>query len=174
MSSREVSIEFVISGGSGKLTTRSAFTELLHKWEDIFTMSVGKRIEAIRKRAELSQEAFAEKLGFSRRTLHAWEKDLTPPPIVALVRIREVFDVDPEWVIMGDDLTPPRHYHQINWDLYDEAVREVAKIAAEVRLVLTNQQLERLARIEYANGARFAGPERARLIEYMRTFSLER
>ena len=76
--------------------------------------------------------------------------------------------------LMGNDLAPPRHYHQIDWDLYDEAVREVAKIAAEVRLVLTNEQLERLARIEFANGARFAGPERALLIEYMRTFSLER
>lgn len=174
MSRRGVSIGFVISGTSGKLTTRSAFTLFLHKWEDIFTMSVGKRIEAIRKRAELSQEAFAEKLGFSRRTLHAWEKDLTPPPVVALVKIREVFDVDPEWIIMGDGMSPPRHYRQIDWDLYDEAIREVAKIAAEVRLVLTNEQLERLARIEFANGTRFAGPERARLAEYLRAMSLER
>lgn len=169
-----MSIWFVISGASGKLWTDSTYNVILHKREDIFTMSVGKRIEAIRKRAELSQEAFAEKLGFSRRTLHAWEKDQTPPPVVALVRLREVFDVDPEWVIMGDDLTPPRHYHPIDWDLYDEVVREVAKIATEVRLVLTDQQLERLARIEFANGTRFVATDRARLTQYLRAMSLER
>lgn len=137
-------------------------------------MMIGKRIEAIRKRAGLSQEAFADQLGFSRRTVHAWEKDQTHPPVVALVKIREVFDVDPEWVIMGEGLTPPRHYHQIDWQAYDMAIHEIEKIAAEVRLVLTNEQIERLARIEYTDGTRFSGSDRARLTEYLRTFSLER
>ena len=165
---------FVISGASGKLTTDSMFNLLLRIWEALFTMSIGKRIEAVRKREGLSQEAFADCLGFSRRTLHAWEKDQTPPPVSALVKIREIFDVDPEWVIMGDGLTPRRHFQPIDWSVYDKMICEIEKIAAEVRLVLSSEQVERLARIEFADGTQLAGNDRSRLTEYLRTFSLER
>lgn len=137
-------------------------------------MSIGKRIEAVRKRAKLTQEAFADRLGFSRRSLHTWEKDLTPPPVVAVVKLREAFDIDPEWVIMGEGLTPCRHFHPIDWDVYDETIREIEKIAREVRLVLTREQTERLARIEFANGTLMTGKDRSRLTEYLRALSLER
>lgn len=165
---------FVIFDVSGKFTTDSMFNRFICKWEPLFTMSIGKRIEAVRKQAGLPQQAFADHLGFSRRTLHVWEKDQSPPPVAALIKIREIFDVDPEWVIMGDGLTPRRHFQTINWDAYDKIYREIEKIAAEVRLVLSSEQIERLARLEFADGTQLTGKDRSRLTEYLRTFSLER
>lgn len=137
-------------------------------------MSIGKRIEAIRKRDKLTQEAFAAKLGFSRRALHAWEKDEVDPPATILIRIREEFDVDPEWVLSGDGATPLRHFHPINWAAYDETKKEIEKIATEVRLVLAPDQIERLTRIEFADGTKLTGEDRARLTKFLRALALER
>ncbi|MCT2400415.1 helix-turn-helix domain-containing protein [Novosphingobium mangrovi (ex Huang et al. 2023)] len=137
-------------------------------------MSIGARIKAVRESSGLGQEAFATRLGFTRRSLHSWEKDLASPPVQVLAKIRTEFDVDPEWVLMGSDLKPVRHYSTIDWGFYDETIRDLISICGEVRLVLNKEQLERLGRIEFANGSDLKGKDRARVREYLRTFALER
>ena len=48
------------------------------------TSSIGERIKAVRRRAGLGQEAFAASLGYSRRSLNAWETGAAEPPVVIL------------------------------------------------------------------------------------------
>lgn len=137
-------------------------------------MTVGARIRAVRERSRLSQEVFASRLGFTRKSLHCWEKDIASPPIQALVKIRLEFDVDPEWIILGKDLEPVRHYATIDWARYDRTLRDLNELCDEVRLVLNREQIERLARIEFESGSDLQGLDRGRVREYLLTFALER
>jgi transcriptional regulator with XRE-family HTH domain len=136
--------------------------------------TLGQRLEAVRKREKLPQGQFAERLGYSRRAVHSWEKDQVDPPTPVLVRLREEFDVDPEWLLLGNDLEPRRIFMQPDWNAYDQIQSEVRQIAEEVRLCLTDEQLVRVGRVVFADGKELVGAERDRLKQFMRAMALER
>ena len=54
-------------------------------------MTIGEKIQAHRKRLDLSQEELGQKLLVSRQTISLWEKDQTLPTIDNLIRLREIF-----------------------------------------------------------------------------------
>lgn len=56
-------------------------------------MTVGKRIQQLRKQANLTQEQLAEKLLVSRQAVSKWESDLNQPDIKTLISLAEIFDV---------------------------------------------------------------------------------
>lgn len=83
-------------------------------------------------RAGLSQEAFATELGFSRRAIINWEQGVAEPPISILPALRHLFDVDPEWVVMGEDLIPRVRFGAVDWERFDRIGREVAAACLQV------------------------------------------
>lgn len=62
-------------------------------------MTLGQRIQELRKGQALSQEALGEKLGVSRQAISKWESDLTIPEIDKLVALSKLFGVTVGWLL---------------------------------------------------------------------------
>lgn len=63
-------------------------------------MTLGQRIQQIRDTANLSQEAFGEKLGTTRQTVSKWELDQTVPEIGKIVLISRLFSVTTDSILI--------------------------------------------------------------------------
>lgn len=110
---------------------------------------MGKRIKAVRGRAGLGQDQFASALGYSKRSLVSWEADAAEPPIAILPKLRELYDVDPEWVVMGEDENPRSHYGPADWERLDGLKRDADAVCVDVGLKLSEERRWALARIQY-------------------------
>ena len=56
-------------------------------------MTLGNRIQEIRTKAGLSQEAFGERIGVTRQTVSKWELDQVYPELEKIVLISKIFKV---------------------------------------------------------------------------------
>ena len=68
--------------------------------------TIATRIRLVRTLSGCSQERFAASLGYSRRSLLNWEGGIAEPPIAILKRMRDQYNVDPLWLVMGEGDTP--------------------------------------------------------------------
>jgi transcriptional regulator with XRE-family HTH domain len=68
--------------------------------------SIAERLRLAREHSGLDQQQFADRIGFSRRQIVAWESASNVPPIWALQAIRDHCDIDPEWVLNGPGDVP--------------------------------------------------------------------
>ncbi|MBL4933269.1 helix-turn-helix transcriptional regulator [Clostridium paridis] len=72
-------------------------------------MSLGEKLLDLRKKAALSQEDVAEKLGVSRQTVSKWETDQTVPELIKAKLLSELYNVSYDYLIsgtpIGGDLT---------------------------------------------------------------------
>ena len=59
--------------------------------------ALSAKIIELRKSKSLNQETFADKIGISRRTLSQWETGMRIPSISSILKICEVFDIDPSY-----------------------------------------------------------------------------
>jgi transcriptional regulator with XRE-family HTH domain len=94
--------------------------------------SIGERIRAVRQRAGLSLDRFAEAIGYSRRALINWEQNAAEPPIAVLAKLRRLYDVDPKWVVLGEDITPRSHYGAMDWARFDRIAKDVDAACTQV------------------------------------------
>lgn len=108
--------------------------------------TIGERIKAVRVKAGLPQGRFATALGYSRRALINWEQGIAEPPIGILGELRRLYDVDPEWIVMGEDTTPRQRYGQVDWGRLDRIERDVAAACIQVGIELEPQVLAELIR----------------------------
>lgn len=106
----------------------------------------GGRIRAIRLRERMSQAEFAEILGFSKWALIKWEKGTAAPPISILVTLHRVFDVDPRWVVLGEDAFPGNSFQKVDWQRLDRIESKVNRLCQDARLDLTASQISVLVR----------------------------
>lgn len=70
-------------------------------------MTLGQTIQAYRKRAALSQEALAERVGVSRQAVSKWELDEATPEISKLKALAVVFGITVDQLLSGELPTPP-------------------------------------------------------------------
>ncbi|MDP4153633.1 MAG: helix-turn-helix transcriptional regulator [Bacillota bacterium] len=72
-------------------------------------MSLGEKLLDLRKKAGLSQEEVAERLGVSRQTVSKWETDQTVPELNKAKLLSELYSVSYDYLIsgsvIGGDLT---------------------------------------------------------------------
>lgn len=101
--------------------------------------TIGERIRAVRQRAGLSLDRFAETLGYSRRALINWEQNAAEPPIAILAKLRCLYDVDPEWVVMGEDLSPRARYGKMDRDRIARIEQDVEAACTQVGIVFEPQ-----------------------------------
>ena len=66
-------------------------------------MSIGNKIEDLRKKKKMSQEKLADLLGISRQTLSNYENDITSPDLNQSKKICEIFDVSLDELIGNDN-----------------------------------------------------------------------
>jgi transcriptional regulator with XRE-family HTH domain len=115
--------------------------------------TIGERIKAVRLHAGLGQEAFATALGYSKRALVSWELGGAEPPVAALVKLRQAYDVDVEWLALGEDTVPRSYYGPVDWDRLDRLTQEIAAVSIDVGLKLPPERCHALARVLYDSGA---------------------
>lgn len=64
-------------------------------------MSVGERINTLRKQQNISQGQLASALNVSRQAVSKWENGLASPDTVNLIQLAEVLDTDVEYLATG-------------------------------------------------------------------------
>lgn len=62
-------------------------------------MTLGQRIQELRKQNNLSQEALGEKLGVSRQAISRWEMDGAVPEVDKLITLSKLFGVPVGWLL---------------------------------------------------------------------------
>ena len=62
-------------------------------------MSIGTRIMEIRKKNNLSQEAFGETLGVSRQAISKWEMDASIPDVDKLILMSQLYEVSVGYIL---------------------------------------------------------------------------
>ena len=135
--------------------------------------TIGERIKAVRLRAGLGQDAFAVALGYSKRALVSWELGGAEPPVALMAKLRRDYDVDPEWVIMGEDTTPLSHYGPADWARYDRLLGDVDAVCKDVGLGLPFERTQALARVLYNGGGDAGTTNRRQLRGTLLALSLE-
>ena len=68
--------------------------------------SIGLRIKELRKKENLTQDAFAEKLGVNRAVITQIERQKQLPTLTLVSKIAKFFDVAYSWLIDGIDACP--------------------------------------------------------------------
>lgn len=69
-------------------------------------MKLNEKIYHCRRRAGLSQEALAEKIGVSRQAISKWETGEASPEISKLPLLAKTFGVTADWLLTEDEAAP--------------------------------------------------------------------
>lgn len=67
-------------------------------------ISLGEKILDLRKKAGLSQEDVADKLGVSRQTVSKWETDQTVPELIKAKLLSQLYNISYDYLISGSHL----------------------------------------------------------------------
>lgn len=70
-----------------------------HKQKEVFYMTLGEKLQQLRKSKGMSQEEFAEKLDVSRQSISEWELNDSVPDISKIVLISELFSVSTDYLL---------------------------------------------------------------------------
>jgi len=65
-------------------------------------MSIGKNIKRLRDALDLTQVVFAERLGVSRSSIIAYEREDTAPSADFFMVLIKTFDVNLNWLLLGE------------------------------------------------------------------------
>lgn len=71
-------------------------------------MDFAKNLQAIRKRANLSQEDVAERLHISRQAVSKWEMGQSTPDMDTCVKLCEILKVTPDQLLLGVEANKTR------------------------------------------------------------------
>ncbi len=66
-------------------------------------MNYGERISQLRQNKRLTQKELAAKLYVADRTISSWEMGRTEPSLEMVVKLSEVLECNPSYIIYGDD-----------------------------------------------------------------------
>lgn len=69
-------------------------------------MSLGGKIQELRKQSNLSQEQLAEKLTVSRQAISKWELDQSIPDTDKIIQLSSLFQVSTDYLLKEDMTTP--------------------------------------------------------------------
>ena len=64
-------------------------------------MSIGERIQLLRKERNVSQAQLAQIMNVSRQAVSKWENDMTAPDMIKLIQLADVLDTDVEYLATG-------------------------------------------------------------------------
>ena len=106
---------------------------------------LARRLRLAREHAGLTQQQFADRIGYSRRQILSWENGTNLPPVWALAAVREVFDIDPQWVLSGPGFVPLRQVSLEGPDRRQRLYNEVRKLARGAGLALPDVTLKNFA-----------------------------
>ena len=70
---------------------------------DLKELTLGRRIQTLRKQQGLTQEALAERMGVSPQAVSKWENDQSCPDVMSLPRLAQYLDVSTDLLLTGAD-----------------------------------------------------------------------
>lgn len=71
-------------------------------------MTIGVKIQTLRKQKGMSQEQLAEALGVSRQAVSKWEAEQSVPDIDKIIAICDFFGVTTDYILRGVELSQPQ------------------------------------------------------------------
>jgi transcriptional regulator with XRE-family HTH domain len=80
-------------------------------------LGIGARISQVR--FPLSETVFADSLGIYRNALRQYEKEEQLPDAKLLMRIHDIYGVDPIWLLTGKSAKIFTHRSQNHWPCMD-------------------------------------------------------
>ena len=69
---------------------------------DLKTLTLGRRIQALRKEQAPTQDALAEKMSITPQAVSKWENDLSCPDIMSLPQLAKVLQVSVDTLLTGE------------------------------------------------------------------------
>ena len=84
-------------------------------------MTLGARLQELRLRHGMSQDALADKLGVSRQAVSKWERDEATPDLDKIIKLSELYGISLDALLKGESQpaktqqTPP-HPHKADWN----------------------------------------------------------
>ena len=69
-------------------------------------MELGEKIAFCRKKAGLSQEALADRLGLSRQAISRWETGAAVPDLTKIVELSKLFGVTTDFLLLPEQTEP--------------------------------------------------------------------
>ena len=133
--------------------------------------TIGERIKAVRLRSGVAQERFASTLGYTRRALLNWEQGIAEPPIAILAKLRQQYDVDPEWVVLGEDTVPRSRHGGIDRERFGRCKDEVDAACTQVGMDLGEDTRRLLIYDLYDDDPAFDEANRKRLRQMLLAMS---
>lgn len=88
-------------------------------------MTLGNRIQNIRVKAGLSQEAFGERIGVTRQTVSKWELDQVYPELEKIVLISKIFKVTTDSLLIDGIDTFDTYYDKFICGVYQSKNSEI-------------------------------------------------
>lgn len=70
-------------------------------------MTLGKKLQLLRKARGMSQEQLAEELGVSRQAVSKWELDATLPDTANVIALGKIFGVTTDYLLVEDAAAKP-------------------------------------------------------------------
>jgi transcriptional regulator with XRE-family HTH domain len=71
-----------------------------------FIMTLGEKIQKLRKQRGLSQEALAEKVTVTRQTISKWELGQSTPDLDFIAQLSDIFNVSSDYLIKDEMIEP--------------------------------------------------------------------
>ena len=84
-------------------------------------MTVGDRIQNLRKTKGMSQEELADKVGVSRQAVSKWESEQATPDLEKVVIMSELFEVTTDYMLKGIEPVKTDD-HKAMADLVDQKI----------------------------------------------------
>lgn len=75
-------------------------------------MTLGEKIQRLRKQNGLSQEALAERVSVTRQTISKWELNQSSPDLEFIARLSEIFNVSADYLIRNEMTEPDAPLYQ--------------------------------------------------------------
>lgn len=99
-------------------------------------MTLGEKIQKLRKQRGLSQEALAEKVTVTRQTISKWELGQSLPDLDFISQLSDIFNVSSDYLIK-DEMTEPDElpYKKRNYRLSERSKRIILVIVSAAALV---------------------------------------
>ena len=88
-------------------------------------MTFGEKLQSLRQRAGMSQDALAERLQVSRQAVSRWERDETMPETDKVVALADIFGVTTDYLLRlqpeqtePEEKQPPPRNGRTGWSVF--------------------------------------------------------
>lgn len=109
--------------------------------------NIGDRVRSLRESNGLNQTQFAEKIGVKQGFISKVEKNNASFTIEHIILLRNIFDVDTNWLLTGEGAAPEKAANPVIdridtmlAEMPEEAQRDVLKYAEEKKLLRECQE----------------------------------